>query len=240
MENGPFVGTKRGIRIALKGVKLMIIKKISCNVKDEDKDLFYEHQKQWSSLSTMKGFLGQIGGWCTTPTYRLVACIYSFWDNSTNYNRFMEEHHDRIFKDLGQKKTYESININLFQDVIDIPGIENNIINILKRSNYIRISISIVKEDKIHHFVDTQKNVWNSGMQKSEGMIGGTFGSSLKTKNEFLVFTGWRRELYHQKYMNEKFSQLYQKAQPKADVYKITGEQFRVEDCWRVYPSIYS
>lgn len=177
----------------------MIIKKIACKVKENQKEIFYEHQKQWKSLSKVKGFLGQIGGWSIKQP--LTACIYSFWENQTYYQKFMEEQHDQIFVNSGQEITYEAIDVSLYQEELKIPGSTDNIVNVLETGNYIRIFLSRVKEHKINHFVDMQKNIWNIGMQKSEGMLGGIFACSQKQKNEFLVLTGWKNEVYHQKYM---------------------------------------
>ncbi|RKL66561.1 hypothetical protein CR203_14835 [Salipaludibacillus neizhouensis] len=84
----------------------MIIKRISCKVREENKDVFYKHQKQWKSLSDAKGFLGQVGGWDIKQP--LTACVYSCWRNLEDYQHFMKEEHDKIFFNSGQENTYES------------------------------------------------------------------------------------------------------------------------------------
>jgi quinol monooxygenase YgiN len=210
----------------------MIIKRISCKVKEDRKETFYEHQKQWKPLSKVKGFLGQIGGWSIKQP--LTACVYSIWDNQTDYEQFMEDEHDQIFVNSGQESTFESIEVSLFQEKLRVPGVEDNIVNVFKTGNYIRVALSQVEEDKIMHFVDMQENVWNTGMKKSEGMLGGTFAFSQNKSNEFLVLTGWKSEDYHQNYMKENFPKLLKTAKPKNDVLELTGEQFKVEEAWRV------
>ncbi len=124
----------------------MIIKRISCKVKEGYKETFYEHQKQWEPLGKVKGFLGQTGGW--SINHPLTACIYSFWENQTDYERFMEEEHDQIFVHSGQESTYESIDVSLFQEKIRVPGAENNIVDVVRIAKYIRVARSQVKEDK--------------------------------------------------------------------------------------------
>jgi heme-degrading monooxygenase HmoA len=214
----------------------MIIKKITCNVIEDQKEIFYEHQKQWNSLSKAKGFLGQIGGWSIKQP--LTACIYSFWENQTDYEKFMEDQHDKIFVNSGQESTYESINVSLYQEELRIPGLVENIVKVLKTSNYIRVALSKVKENKVNHFVDMQLNVWNLGLQKSEGMIGGTFACSQKQENDYLVFTGWKNEVDHQNYIEQNFPELLNSAKPNDDVVELSGEQFKVEEAWRVCPII--
>ncbi|MFD3447100.1 YdbC family protein [Microbacteriaceae bacterium 4G12] len=212
----------------------MIIKKITCKVTENQKEIFYEHQKQWKPLSKAKGFLGQVGGWSIKQP--LTACIFSFWESQTAYQRFMEEQHDQIFVNSGQESSYESINVSLYEEELRIPGLVADIVPVLKMSNYIRIAVSQVKEHSIDHFVDMQKNVWNVGMQKSEGMLGGVFACSQKQKNEFLTFTGWKNEVYHQNYVEQHLPELLKVAQPKSDVWELTGDQFKVEEAWRVCP----
>jgi len=211
----------------------MIIKKISCNVKEDQKEIFYEHQKQWKYLSIAKGFLGQIGGWSLKQPF--TACIYSFWENQTDYQKFMEEQHDQIFVNSGQENSYESIDVSLYQEELSIPGLVENIVKVLKTSSYIRVSLAQVKEHRINHFVDMHKNVWNLGMQKSEGMLGGTFAFSQKLlENEYLVLTGWKNEVDHQNYIEQNFPELLNSAKPNDDVFELKGDQFKVEEAWRV------
>lgn len=214
----------------------MIIKRIICTVKESERATFYEHQKQWKSISKAKGFLGQIGGWNNKQL--LTACIYSFWESEIDYQEFMEREHDQIFVNSGQESTYESINVSLFEEKLSIPGLEENIVTIIKASNYIRVALSQVKEHKIKHFVDIQEKVWNAEMQNSEGMLGGTFATNQKQNNEFLVLTGWESEDNHQNYMKRNFPKLLKKANPKEDVLDLKGEQFKVEEAWRVCPIV--
>jgi quinol monooxygenase YgiN len=150
----------------------MIIKKISCEVKENYKEAFFEQQKQWKPVSKMKGFLGQIGGWNIKQP--LTASIYSFWENKTDYEQFMKEEHYQIYESTGQENSYQSIDVSLFQEMQSVPGKEDNIVQICRNSKYIRVTMAQVKEDNTEQFVDKQRKVWNTRMQQSEGMLGGT------------------------------------------------------------------
>ncbi|WP_226678228.1 YdbC family protein [Mesobacillus jeotgali] len=90
----------------------MLIKSIRCQVDEQKKGLFSEGQTQWGPLGHMKGFLGQMGGWCEKEPN--TAWILAFWENQSFYQQFMEEEHDRIFLDSGQGKTYDAISVDFF------------------------------------------------------------------------------------------------------------------------------
>ncbi|WML52273.1 YdbC family protein [Neobacillus sp. PS3-12] len=214
----------------------MIIKRISCKVKEGQKEIFYEYQKQWEPLSKVKGFLGQLGGW--SEKQPLTACVYSFWESQADYQYFMKEVHDRIYVNSGQESSFTSIDVNMFQEELRISGLEESFANVLRNGNFIRVSLSQVKEQKTEHFVEMQKKVWNFGLRKAEEMLGGTFSFSQKESNYFLVLSVWKSEKFHQKYMELNFPELIETAKPKNDVLELVGEKFKVEEAWRVSPTV--
>ncbi|RKL66562.1 hypothetical protein CR203_14840 [Salipaludibacillus neizhouensis] len=97
----------------------------------------------------------------------------------------------------------------------------DNIVNVLRRSKYIRVALGQVKEHKLKKFIDMQKKVWNVEMQKSQGMLGGTFTFSKKNSNDFLVLTGWESEDSQEAYAEEIFLELLKIAKPKNDIWYI-------------------
>jgi heme-degrading monooxygenase HmoA len=210
----------------------MIIKKISCRVKQSKKEAFFDDQKQWQSLSEVNGFLGQLGGW--SAAHPLTACIFSFWDSQKDYDYFMEKIHDGIVDRSGQSDSYESIEVNLFKEKMEVTGTAADISTVVEKAKYIRTTLSSVEEGAVQHFEDMQTRVWNPGMQKHKGMLGGTFALSQKKRNLFLVVTGWENEAYHQRYVEKGFTELRNKAEPRQDVLKLSGGKFKVEDAWRV------
>ncbi|HWI49388.1 MAG TPA: hypothetical protein VNU45_14310 [Rummeliibacillus sp.] len=74
-------------------------------------------------------------------------------------------------------------------------------------------------------------------MKKAGGLIGGEFAISLNNKLHFLVLTGWANQNTHQNYMLNLFPDLKKVAIPEQDVVNLEGEQFIVENSWRVYPN---
>lgn len=104
-----------GCRFSCDGVrrKKMLIKSIRCQVEEQKKEFFSKGQTQWEPLSHMKGFLGQLGGWCEKDSN--LAWIIAFWEYPSAYQQFMKEVHDRIFFDSGQGKTYDTISVDFFE-----------------------------------------------------------------------------------------------------------------------------
>lgn len=96
----------------------MFIKRISCRVKEDQTDVFSKSQEQWQSVNTIKGFLGQLGGWSIKNEF--TACIFSFWENKDAYTYFMDNVHDGIFFNTNQSSTYLSIDVELFEEVFKI------------------------------------------------------------------------------------------------------------------------
>jgi hypothetical protein len=175
-----------------------------------------------------------LGGWSTVEP--LTACIYSFWKTQREYDFFMEEIHDGIVDRSGQRGSYEFIDVRLFEENIEIAGMAAGIPEVVERANYIRAALSHVKEAAVQHFADMQENVWNPGMQKSEGMLGGTFAFSQIQRNLCLLLTGWESEAVHRGYMEESFPKLLKMAETKHDVLELTGEKFKIEEQRRVCP----
>jgi heme-degrading monooxygenase HmoA len=216
----------------------MIIKLISCKVKEDQKAVFSQYQQEWQPISKIEGFLGQIGGWSVKDP--LTACVFSFWENQAAYKYFMDEVHDQIVLRTGQERTYTSIEVDLFQEEFRISGSSPDIVSVLQEANFIRTALSHVKEERIHHFIDMQRKVWNPGMKKAEGMLGGEFARSQKNGQYFLVLTGWTNQKTHQKYMVEHFPDLKKTATPEQDVVELTGEQLMIEESWHIRPNLHT
>ncbi|WP_250211809.1 DUF4937 domain-containing protein [Peribacillus simplex] len=198
--------------------------------------MFSKLQAQWQPVNTTNGFLGQVGGWSIKNEF--TACVFSFWENKDVYDYFMNNVHDGIFLNTNQSSTYSSIDVEIFEEVFNIQGLEKDIISILRESNFIRTALSNVKEGRASHFIETQSKVWNSGMKKTEKMLGGEFGSSVKDDKRFLVLTGWLSEEAHKDYIISSFSALKSQAKTELDLEGIIGEQFTIENSWRVVPLI--
>ncbi|MGE6256947.1 DUF4937 domain-containing protein [Heyndrickxia sporothermodurans] len=211
----------------------MLIKRILCEVKENQCQAFSEYQAQWKGLEDIPGFLGQIGGW--NKKQPMNASIYTFWKDQESYAYFMENVHDEIFNP-GQANTYSSIKIEMFEEEFYIEGLESDIESVLKKSQFFRVAICEVKEGRANNFLDTQRNVWNQGMKQTKTMLGGEVAFAVKDKNRFLIFSGWQNEKAHEQYVQLYFPSLKEMAQMELDLENINGEAFIVEKAWSVLP----
>ncbi|MER0469048.1 YdbC family protein [Bacillus cabrialesii subsp. cabrialesii] len=98
----------------------MLIKKIVCEIDDANAEAFAKAQSQWGALSHISGFIKQAGGWRKTIGGPLTAEIISVWENREAYDHFMENEHDVIYEESGQKSTLYSIEVELTQ--VDADG----------------------------------------------------------------------------------------------------------------------
>ncbi|RBP03887.1 YdbC family protein [Rossellomorea aquimaris] len=213
----------------------MIIKAITCKVSEECKEDFFEEQKIWKALSPLNGFLGQVGGWSKKEP--LTACIFAFWENQEAYKHFMDDAHDEIFFRSNQSSTYKSIDVSLYEENITIPGSEKRIIHALKKGKYVRMARVQVKPDHSDHFIEMQETIWNPGMSVAEGLLRRSFASSKKRMRDFLVFSCWKNERFHQEYVEKHFPVLVAATKIETDVQEIEGEELVLEEAWRVLPS---
>jgi Domain of unknown function (DUF4937 len=163
----------------------MLIKRIICRVREDQKESFSKYQQQWNRLSSVKGFIGQFGGWKNGQP--LTACVYAFWETRKDYDRFMEKVHDVIFLNSGQGSTYSSIDVRLYDG--NELGVMEEMSDLIE-SQYIRVSLGQVQQDKKLNFVKKQEEIWNPGMTAADGMMGGVYAFSLEEEDRFIVLTG--------------------------------------------------
>ncbi|MGF3105926.1 DUF4937 domain-containing protein [Rossellomorea sp. DUT-2] len=212
----------------------MIIKVITCKVSEECKEDFFEEQKIWEALSPLNGFLGQVGGWSNKEP--LIACIFAFWENQEANQYFMDNSHDKILLHSNQSSTYKSIAVSLYEESFTIPGSKKKITHVLEKAKYVRVARALVKPGHADHFIDMQKEIWNPGMSLAEGFLGRSFAISKKRMRDFLVFTCWENERFHQKYVEKHFPVLVTATKMQTDVQDIKGEELVLEEAWRVLP----
>ncbi|MDM5300547.1 YdbC family protein [Bacillus subtilis] len=93
----------------------MLIKKIVCEVDAANAEAFSKAQSQWGALSHVAGFVKQAGGWRTSADRPLTAEIISVWEDREVYEAFMENEHDVIYEEIGQKATLYSIEVTFTQ-----------------------------------------------------------------------------------------------------------------------------
>ncbi|MDZ5608979.1 DUF4937 domain-containing protein [Bacillus pseudomycoides] len=206
----------------------MLLKTIFCQVEKEKKGLFSEAQEQWRDLQNLEGFHGQFGGWNEDE-----ACVFTVWENRDKYQKFMNEMHDPIFHNSNQKDTYLSCEVELFQTLFDMKA--TSFTDVLTKNLFVRAAVCDVKRGREQHFLHIQETIWNKGMEKLEGMLGGVVGRSLKNSNRYVVLSFWENEISHQSYVKEIFPGLYELANVTEDVENINGKQVACIKEWSVY-----
>ncbi|WP_226673804.1 YdbC family protein [Rossellomorea aquimaris] len=209
----------------------MLIKRITCRVREYQKESFFESQKQWSRLHSVKGFIGQLGGWRYDPN--LTACVFAFWETRKDYDLFMEKTHDEIFFDSAQGSTYSSIEVQLYEGFGSALNSAGEMSDLIRQSQYIRVTVGQGEEDKKENSDNTQEATWNSGRAGAQGLIGGTYAFSQQEVNQFLVLTGWKDEISYRKNLESDFS-LTSAEEPLKDFVEIKTEGMHVENAWRV------
>jgi heme-degrading monooxygenase HmoA len=208
----------------------MIIKVIDCHVPTDKRGRFSHAQEQWKSLKTIDGFYGQIGGWDIYNSNR--AIIIAFWRDHDSYKAFMENDHDLITTQNQQDKTYNSISVKLFDKLLDIQ--HQDIKQVLKNGNVLRMAECFVQPSREEHFVRMQKEVWNPKMAESTGMLGGIFAKGGSELYQYLVVTLWDELSSHHTYKTNDVPWLIEKSQVKKDTREIYGGLVLLEMKWKV------
>lgn len=206
----------------------MLLKTIYCKVEEEKKELFSKAQEKWQDIQYLDGFHGQFGGW-----HEDEACVFTLWEDKSAYQSFMNGAHDTIYINSNQEDTFLSCEIELFQTLYDIT--DTRLKYVVTEGSFVRATICDVKVKKEKYFLHKQETIWNKGMEKTRGMLGGVVAKSLKNKNRYIVLTYWKDEITHQHYVEEIFPELYKLANIHEDIEDIRGKEAVCKEEWLVY-----
>ncbi|TXR84877.1 MULTISPECIES: YdbC family protein [Bacillus cereus group] len=206
----------------------MLLKTIYCKVGEEKKELFSKAQEKWQDIQYLDGFHGQFGGW-----HEDEACVFTLWEDKSAYQSFMNGAHDTIYINSNQEDTFLSCEIELFQTLYDIT--DTRLKYVVTEGSFVRAAICDVKVEKEKYFLHKQETIWNKGMEKTRGMLGGVVAKSLKNKNRYIVLTYWKDEITHQHYVEEIFPELYKLANIHEDIEDIRGKEAVCKEEWLVY-----
>ncbi|OSX93301.1 hypothetical protein BTJ45_02014 [Bacillus mycoides] len=206
----------------------MLLKTIFCKVEEEKRKMFSDAQEKWRDIQHLDGFNGQFGGWSEEE-----ACVFTLWADRNAYQSFMNGAHDTIYLNSNQEGTFLSCEIELFQMLYDIN--DKPLKNVVTEGSFVRVAICDVKEEKEKQFLHKQETIWNKGMEKVKGMLGGVVGKSLKNENRYIVLTYWKDEKMHQNYVEEIFPELNKSANVHEDIEEIKGKQAVCKEAWLVY-----
>lgn len=169
---------------------VMIMKWLVCKVEKNSRSVFSEAQAKWGIISKAPGFLVQMGGWDEKSND--CACILSIWSDQSHYDYFMTEIHDVVTNSNSQGSSYTSIKVDFFSPILPMSGKFKNLISAAATGKFLRVADCIVKSDRVDHFCRIQQEIWIPEMQRSQGMLGGSFNSGIqKNGNHFLVTSLW-------------------------------------------------
>ncbi|MCA1055864.1 YdbC family protein [Rossellomorea aquimaris] len=202
----------------------MLIKYITCKVKEGCRKAFDEEQKRWRALSPVNGFLGQIGGWSVKDPF--TAVLMGFWSNEEDYHYFMDHIHDEILLHSDQSNTYTSIDVYIYNECFHISAADQTLIQVIEQGEYVRID-SFEAE---HGRMDRCIQKYEQTLQQIEGMLSATFACSEKRVGECLFFSCWKEERPPQDDYVPIATLL------PCDAEGFDGEGCKVEENWRVLP----
>jgi diacylglycerol kinase len=131
----------------------MFIKRIICQVDQDQKKAFSKAQEQWANIRNTKGFMGQIGGWQVKnePT----AMIMSFWENSNTYEFFMKHIHDTITLQNKQNAYYNTITTSFYEGLQTTLEDKNNFKNSLIHAKVLKTTDIFLKKSIDEIFTKT-------------------------------------------------------------------------------------
>ncbi len=211
----------------------VILKDFRCRVMDGRMDLFSAEQERWSALRTEPGFVGQCGG--VDRADKSMVQIFGMWDDLDAYRMFMGGAHDRIFDGGKQGACYTDAESVVYERLLEMPGVADDLAGALKHdAAMIRIARCLVKPDRVDHFIEMQRTVWQPGMERAAGMLGGNFWRSVDDEHRFIVTTAWASVEDHERYRDERLAELRALARPEKDLEAIEGEQVMLAPAWTV------
>jgi hypothetical protein len=215
----------------------MIAKWIVCDCAANQRESFSLAQTKWRSLQSVPGFLGQLGGWDQQSS---KACILGFWRDHGAYKQFMACDHDLITDGNKQEQAYQSIQVSMIDVTLEIPGCVADFRSLLKSSAalenaFLRVACCILKEGQEAQFLETQRSIWNLGMNSSGALLGGVFGRDLKRPKSFYVFSFWVDEQRHADYQREIFPGLKAAAKTERDLAGVLGFSLELRPQWSVF-----
>ncbi|WP_163529499.1 YdbC family protein [Halobacillus ihumii] len=204
----------------------MIIKWIVCNVPESKKEEFSYAQSRWKSLSYIKGFLGQIGGWDSQMSSK--AGILSFWKDFKSYRAFMENDHDKIFETIRQANTYRNISVEIFSKTVTLSGAD--IIDSLKRATFARVATYTVPITMTGHVEEMQEKL-EEGLSYQD--VFASVSSKDKENKCLLASFGRSRDSY-QKHVDHTFSLLRRQPNSSKESLEIAETLLELEEDWLI------
>jgi heme-degrading monooxygenase HmoA len=195
-----------------------------------DSRAFDRAQRRWSALGGVDGFIGQSGGWANEAPAR--AIIVAAWDARDAHGAFMNGAHDSIAG--KQSETYTDAAIALFETICEIPGEAGTMAAAMTQGGYLRLADCTIRAERTQHFRLVQESIWNPGMARAPGMLGGAFAVSYDDVLRYAVATFWSDEAAHRDYQEHIFPGLNALAGINDDAVRVAGYRVKLVPDWRV------
>lgn len=208
----------------------MIVKWMTCGLARANRDRFGEAQQRWSPLTRQAGFLCQLGGF--DPGAPQTACILALWDSSAAYEQFMAHAHDQLQHQTGQAGTYQSLNIDIGDVMLKMPGAAAGPVAGLTAAGLLRVADCTVRPGREEHFRSVQQQVWAPALRRADGMLGGVFARL--ASGRYLVATGWRDRFSHDAYQHEQVPLLSSRADNARDLTHLQGYAIELQPDWTI------
>lgn len=210
----------------------MIAKWIRCAVPDDQQDTFSQGQARWAPVAACAGFEGQLGGYAEGEAH-----VFALWRGLRAYQGFMERDHDRLAAGAAQGGAYTSIEVDLLQHLLDMPGEQPDLAAALPGAALLRVADCQVKPERELEFCEAQEEVWAKGMAGVPGMLGGAFWSKRGAEARFVVTTAWASVEAHDAYVKGALPKLRKAARSDDDLVALRGILLPLLPAWTVTPS---
>jgi heme-degrading monooxygenase HmoA len=207
----------------------MIGKWIACRTAPETREAFAAGQLAWNVVAGQPGFRGQCGGFAGDDAF-----VLALWETDPAYRAFMDDVHDGIAAASGQANTYSSIEVDLLDRVLDMPGREVGVPTALPDASFLRVADCVVRNGRRGRFLDVQRSVWRPGMQGARGMLAGAVWSVRGRTDRLLVTTLWEDEAAHDVYRRDVLPDLRRRARPDDDLLDFVGHALPLVPGWTV------
>lgn len=200
----------------------MLVKWIRCSVPAASRADFHKTQQAWQALAGLPGFVLQVGGWNAQDDSE--ACILAVWAGKTDYEFFMQHHHDRITGSSGQGKTYDTIIVAFF-DVLWHSGDTADWPAAFAGAEYLHITQHTVYPQREAHFLDVQRTIWGPEMGAAGMSAGLVSRLSPPGQRVYLTASAW---------LTDRPMQQGQNAQAETDVISRAEIGVNLEPLWAV------
>jgi heme-degrading monooxygenase HmoA len=215
------------------------VKWIVCQVEESRRPAFDGAQRTWAVIATTAGFVAQVGGWTADGT---EACIVAFWADRGAYDRYVAYVHDAVTSASGQEQTYTGMEIVQASMLVRMRGAAASIAAAAGEAGFLRVADCRVPRERRGHFVNAQISVWEPGMAKTQGQLGGAFavidGADGEDDDRYLVTTLWHDEAAHRAYVTDVQPGLREQARPDEDLRGISGRTVQLERGWTVLGAV--